>query len=342
MPTRLHISETLADPLDPLANYGDGFDGSKTISADEIVNEYTDLTANVAQSATALTVRDTSDFLAGNLVMIHQTQNYDFGGTTNRQVYEFGVIDSITDGTHLVLKSGLSREYRSDADGDKAENTKTQLVKVPRYTNLTVDNTKNLLCKVWDGYSGGIIAFKVHTALAGAGNISASLRGFRGMSPGADGSHYVWAEGWAGGPVLDTVVDNRGGGKGGRGDYDGGGGGGHNGAGGVHNVGVGGVDYGNAASDLETNLTMGGAGVVPVTIVPPAGGAIWIAAHDFSGYTGGIYATGGYNSGWGGGGASGGSILFYSPTNYDGTYGVAAGGGNAYGAVGYFYTTQFS
>ena len=52
--------------------YGDESDGNATIAADTIVNKYTDLTEDHLAGATILVDRDSSEFVAGKNIMVHQ------------------------------------------------------------------------------------------------------------------------------------------------------------------------------------------------------------------------------------------------------------------------------
>ena len=68
----------------------------------------------------------------------------------------------------------------SDPDGDKANCTKTQIISVPNYDELTL--TESITCDAWDGYKGGIVVLRAQKII-GASDIVASELGFRGTRP---------------------------------------------------------------------------------------------------------------------------------------------------------------
>jgi hypothetical protein len=317
--------------------YGDASLGNVTLSSPGPINYYTDLIADVGVGETVLPVSNATSFVGVTQVLVHQTQNYRWHNNTSdptesRMKYEIRNVLGVDVGNNLiVLADPLNTAYKSDSNGNKKFNTKTQIVSVPQYNTLTIN--ASLSCKAWDGYSGGIIVFRARV-LSGNSSINVTGLGFRGiMTPHAYGA----GEGWDG---LGDTSYNRGGGQGnevGGWNYASGG---HHGAGGSVGNGVGGVSYGLDDADLETYLTLGGAGWSDASA--NAAGAVLAFVESFSTWSGSWIAEGTIVGVRGGG--AGGSILIYTPTNQVPNIGyvsVAGAGTAPYGsAVGYQLTTQ--
>ncbi|MFK5968952.1 MAG: hypothetical protein QM487_02370 [Candidatus Marithrix sp.] len=68
--------------------------------------------------------------------------------------------------------------YSGEFDSDIA--TVTQVVSIPNYTTVTVNNGSSITASAWDGYSGGIIALKAQASTTNNGNINANGKGYRG------------------------------------------------------------------------------------------------------------------------------------------------------------------
>ena len=248
-----------------------GAHGAKTIAtANNIVNEYTALTQNAFAGNTSITVansglnangRFTGTLQPGDLVMVIQIQgiqirsasagivgsdtswgrieNYYFCGN-----YEFRQVASIPNGTTIDLDCPLSNTYLSSGFGPS---TKTQVIRVPRYSSLTINSGGVLTCDDWNGTIGGVLAVEVqgNTVVNTGGVIDASGRGFRGGALSGNtatyGSNTVFstlnttgAEKGEGIVGYQAIYDNEGG-RYGRGAAANGGGGAC-----VHNAGGGG------------------------------------------------------------------------------------------------------
>ncbi|OVE82596.1 hypothetical protein BVY04_00500 [bacterium M21] len=185
----------------PVPIYGTSKDGDLHIhSADLSFGVCTDLVGDTQEGSYQLAVRDATQFTAGDEILIHQTQCYRNDAVSNRGRWELNVIESVVTGLITLVKQ-LGFSFLSDADGAKASNTKTQIVRVPQYRKLTLD--ADIAAKRWDGYSGGILPFRTRT-LVGTGAISAQGLGFHGRSVYNSG---MYAEGWAGwdmGPAVNN------------------------------------------------------------------------------------------------------------------------------------------
>jgi len=234
-----------------------GKNGAKTVTAvNTIVNEYTVLTADAASGSASVTVASntlnnnnrfgTGNILAaGDLIFIIQMQGASMQGGqwwagygyisdyNNAGLYEFAQVSSVQ-GTNIInLSCGLLNSYTATG--------KVQVVRVPRYTTLTVNNGAVLTSDPWDGNKGGVLVIENLNNIDINGNWDVSGKGFRGgnLTEGANQTSIPYycttdstygakkGEGIAGGGLAD--------GKYGRGAPANGGGGGN-----AHNAGGGG------------------------------------------------------------------------------------------------------
>lgn len=197
-----------------------GKDGDYTAAAlNEQVNTYTELTADANVGATSITVSNntmtgahfSSALQAGDLVMIYQVQGIsidlnvytvtgwngtytvqnsffsngnnpdfiEFGSVTNYKstgLYELAEVQSVSGANTINLTCGLQHSYLT------TDNNHPQVIRVPRFRNLTVPNNTSITPIAWDGTVGGVVAIEVEEDLSvtGSGRISADSLGFRG------------------------------------------------------------------------------------------------------------------------------------------------------------------
>lgn len=218
----------------PVIDSGDGTDGAITISSSvnctttDISTADGDTTADCAASSisslasagqTNVLVNSTSGFYVGDEVLIIQITGTGIGN------YEFKRIQNIISNI-LIMTTNLSYTYQS---------TGAQVVRIPQYTNVTINNGGILTASAWNGTIGGIIAFRASGSVTvnDGGAISATSLGFAGGATTAGGSGGAggcsnWCNGGTGGA---SVAGNAGSGPGGGG---GGGAGGGGGVGGNH------------------------------------------------------------------------------------------------------------
>jgi len=201
-----------------------GKDGAKTVGGTEVVNEYTTLSADAMTGATAVTVnsnnlnangRFTGALAAGDLILIIQIQ----GATINGQLHPtfgdvcdpnnstWGSIASLnncgnweyvevtgTTGTTIInLRCGLSKSYTSSG--------RVQVVRVPRYSDLTVTGT--LTADDWNGTSGGILAVEVNGSTTINGMLDVTSLGFRGGSVAGNNGSLDFNFNWFAGTTQD-------------------------------------------------------------------------------------------------------------------------------------------
>jgi len=203
-------------------------DGDYVVStADIIINSYTFLTVDAAVGTTTLTVDDNSmtggvfagALAAGDLILVIQMQGaniscdvqgvnnagdvytvpngtyWDFdwfnhvdlwGAITqynNAGNFEKVEVQGVSGGNSIILQCGLKNNY--------SQSGKVQVVRIPRFDNLTVSGGLNsIIPELWDGQVGGVVAIEVNQNLDIATNssISASEFGFRGGELDPDGS----------------------------------------------------------------------------------------------------------------------------------------------------------
>lgn len=181
-------------------------DGSITIStANRIVNEYAVLTADAATGNTNIIVdnnglntngRFSASLSQGDLIMIIQTQGasifantfVDGNGNTfglpkdsswgeilnynNCGNYELAEVFGVSGSNTIALTCGLHHDYTVSG--------KVQIIRMPRYATLTINNAASITCDTWNGTKGGVVAVEVDGATVINGSISATGRGFRG------------------------------------------------------------------------------------------------------------------------------------------------------------------
>lgn len=179
-----------------------GADGPGSVSG--IVNTYYPGTGTVTAGSTSVPVSiagkrgAAASIAAGDLVMIMQMQDADidssntssYGGSSagtgytslnNAGVYEYAVVSSsyTTGSSPVTITSPLINSYRTAAAGGTTGQRTFQVIRVPQYSSATLTGT--VTAAVWDGGTGGVVAFDVAGNLAWGGQtIDALGRGFRG------------------------------------------------------------------------------------------------------------------------------------------------------------------
>ncbi|MBU0732026.1 hypothetical protein KKC88_04060 [Patescibacteria group bacterium] len=299
---------------DVFVGYGTGAEGSITVNSgttsfsDNVKRPLADGTYGVGQAdprtVTISTAHGEGSFSTDDSVLLIQMGDNAIAQNKTGQ-YEYGYIDTIS-GNDITFVGNLSNTYTQDSLGDD----RTQILKVPQYDNVTIDNAGILTGDPWDGYTGGVVAFNAFNTLAfnGTGLVDASEIGYRGGGCGSCGNN-TWGQcgegitgiGSGGGA---TAPDNytgyqvhpdtgSNGGAGGYGPafYGGSpGGGGSNDTSGTAGTSIQGegADPGNVIShSLEDKLIFGGAGggggdndnAIPIPIGGYGGGIILIRAN---------------------------------------------------------------
>lgn len=310
-----------------LLNLGDGSDGALSVSTiNTVINNYTYLTGNELAGSTSLNVNDNSAFSTGDSILVIQMQNGTGIGEAGQ--YEYATVAS-TSGSNINLETPLSNSYGSGTYNSVTSSV-TQIVRIPQYSDVTINSGASIIAPAWNGFTGGIVIFRSQGSTVINGVINVSETGYRGGTCGTCGNNDwgTQGEGYLGiGSNSLSANGNGGGGGYGPSGYggEGGGGGGHSTSGGTSTSSfpaLGGSSIGNK------NLTKlffgggGGAGGDNDNVVPPpenidGGGIIIIFSKEIQNAT--IEAngeTGIYPGGAGGvaGSGAGGSIQLFAKT----------------------------
>ena len=186
-----------------------GIHGPKVVtSANTIVNEYTSITAYVPAGSTTLPVAASSlnannrfagPLVPGDLIMIYQVQGAiikDIWSAPNPDTtwgkivtsgdyystgrYEFHQVSAVPNSTSIVINCATTYDYIPNG----ATARKPMVIRVPRYTTLTINSAGVLTCDDWAGTLGGVLAVEVqgNTVINAGGLIDLNGKGFRGGS----------------------------------------------------------------------------------------------------------------------------------------------------------------
>jgi len=320
------------DNTNALATFGEGGQGAAT-AASSVLTVQTHVTDNsVSAGATTLNVGSTTGFSAGQLILIHNTQDASSGFNG---YYEYNRIASVPDSTTLNLTDGIIRAKESNAFSGTGEREVTQVVLVNEFTDLTLTG-ETVNADAWNGsQSGGILAIWCTGTLTLAGSIlNANAKGFQGGQTASTSNYGDNQTGMGNRGYLQLSRTGLGGsGGGGRQNTPGAtsqgdGGGASHGA--LGTAGTGG-NYGNAGVTIgQQDLLLSSAGV-GIFNLGPGGGA--------GGYD---YSNAGGNGGYGGGAiiinaaaivSTGTSVIRALPEAGGSGSGGGKGGGGAGGSI---------
>lgn len=220
--------------------YGDGSAGNASISGQP--NSYAHMTDTIREdSENTMNVSTTSGMSVGDLVFIHQTQEYD--PWNNAGNYEINKIVNIS-GNTITFEYNFKYNYRSERYNQTNQTSRvTQVVTCPPYESITLNGLTE--AKSWDGQSGGILFLTANGSFDSNGFYASAwgrgYRGGRGSSNSATQSVGYAGESIRGeldnaaqdnftGGAGSTGSQNRGGESGGSGSHVTAGGGGTDGA----------------------------------------------------------------------------------------------------------------
>jgi hypothetical protein len=172
------------------SDIGDGAQGSLVVaSAGTVVNTYVYMLNNTIAGKSIVYVSSVAGFTVGDEILVIQMQNNT--ATASLGKYESMKIASIGTNNFVLTKAIVNSFYSGTFNA--VDSTVAQIVRVPRYTSVTVNTGASIVSTAWDGYSGGVVSFKVNGLLNVSGSIDVSGRGFRGGVGGANGcSNYPW------------------------------------------------------------------------------------------------------------------------------------------------------
>lgn len=175
-----------------------GKDGELTVTApNTIVNKYAILAGNAPKGAKDITITNPGgpngltpgSLEAGDLIMLIQmsgaaidtTNTVNYGNVTdlkNAGRYEFITVNKVQ-GNTITLNppcGGLKFDYVVAGD----QQGKVQVIRVPQYTKLTINNGASLTAPKWNGSFGGIVVVDVQNNAIINGTVNVTGLGFRG------------------------------------------------------------------------------------------------------------------------------------------------------------------
>jgi hypothetical protein len=174
-----------------------------------IVNTYYPGTGNPASGATSLTVgaRNTGGsntaLANGDMILIIQMQGADInssnsdsygdgvaGGTASGYLtgnlvaglYEYNIVTGFSSNT-VTLQNPLVHSYYSRSFSTTTGTRTYQVIRVPRYKDITVPNNRSITAPAWNGSSGGVIVLEASGTINLNGTnamVNANALGFRG------------------------------------------------------------------------------------------------------------------------------------------------------------------
>jgi uncharacterized repeat protein (TIGR01451 family) len=179
----------------PAAWAQQGKNGAGTITAaNTVVNAYTSLTVDAAAGASTINVASSAltggafggtSLAPGDFVMLIQMQGASITSTNtstygnianynNAGRYELLEVRAVPSATSITFQCALTNSYTAAG--------KVQVVRIPRYTSLTLNANTSIVAPAWDGTTGGIVALDVqgNTTLNTNARIDVSGLGFRG------------------------------------------------------------------------------------------------------------------------------------------------------------------
>lgn len=277
--------------------FGSGVDGDLTISSNT-TDAPIDASCSGTAAATSLSATNAS-FAVGQAIMIHQTRGTGVGQ------WELNQIIGYTAGT-ITLRSPLYYTY-TDSGASQA-----QVIVVKQYRNVTINASRTLTAKAWDGDVGGILVFMASGTLTVDGIITCTGKGFRGGAGGAtktDDTYSTQGESGTGVGAIATAANGAasGGGESRTGSDRSGAA-----AGGGH------ASNGGAVGGTDAGTTPGAAG--------GTGGNAGLTAMIFGGAGGG---SGANVNGFGIAGSNSGGIIMIIAGNIGTINSIVSGGDNA-------------
>ncbi len=161
---------------------GNGKDGAIEVSTPGVVvNAYTGTAASVAAGADRIRVEAPALFSVGDLVLVVRSRGIAATAASGARgpfeltagdagVFELARIAS-KDGADLVFTAPLDFAYSIE---------RSQVVRVPEYTDVTIAAGASITAPAWNGRSGGIVAFLATGPVDNEGRIAVNGAGFRG------------------------------------------------------------------------------------------------------------------------------------------------------------------
>lgn len=175
-------------------------------TTNQIINSYYPGTGNPVIGATTLTVgaRDTrgsnTALAANDLVLIIQMQGADYnsnnsdaygdgvaGGNASGYLtgnlmagyYEYNIVSGYNNGV-VNFTYSLANNYYTRAFTATTGTRRYQVIRIPRYYNLTINAAASITAPAWNGNSGGIVVLEAANVITINGSVTANASGFRG------------------------------------------------------------------------------------------------------------------------------------------------------------------
>lgn len=173
----LNYSDVYDGPSFIESLYGTGNDGDLDVNTTLQINKYSYLIGSF-YGTDYIDVHSSIGFNIGDEVLLFQTQYSDFSRSGQ---YEFQKIINIQ-GNRIYFEKVLSNSYYDSTIRNNYSNPCkcAQLIRVPNYNNINITSSGKLVPKAWDGFSGGLLCFRVKGTLINNGIIEGSNCGFRG------------------------------------------------------------------------------------------------------------------------------------------------------------------
>jgi len=179
-----------------------GKDGAKIVNSTEVVNSFTTLTNNASIGDFSINVANSTlntttlgNLSQGDLIMIYQVQGTSVDDSlignintwskwfakwgaiinyNNCGNYQFLQVESVPNINTINFDCALEHNYTASGN--------VLIIRVPRYSSLTINNGGVLTTTQWNGNSGGVLAAEVDgiTTVNTGGLIDVSGLGFRG------------------------------------------------------------------------------------------------------------------------------------------------------------------
>ncbi|MEL7532175.1 MAG: hypothetical protein AAFN10_12735, partial [Bacteroidota bacterium] len=172
----------------PSLNFAqNGKDGALSISSDTTLNTYSKVVADASIGDTQIFVMNVSELTGiapGDLIMIIQMQGASINSTNTRSWgeitslnnagnYEMAYVLGVDSLNHYIqICSPLTKNYNTAAN--------VQVVRIPQFTNLSIQAGAQVIAKKWNGITGGIVAIQASNTITVDGEIDAEAAGFRG------------------------------------------------------------------------------------------------------------------------------------------------------------------
>lgn len=205
----------------PAMAYSPGKDGAGTVTtANTVINTYYTVTAALTAGGNTVPLSSVAGLSVGDVLMLYQAQGATIN-TTNTAAY--GAVSALNSAGRYELVSivsiaGSTVTINTDCSPGGLRfsyaNARTQAIRVPQYTSLTVSGAGSITATAWNGTTGGVVVALVqNTASIGGAGITVAGQGFRGgvldnntTAAGTDVTLFVGASDADGGAKGESIA----------------------------------------------------------------------------------------------------------------------------------------